>query len=406
MKVELPQSIVRPESRRPANRALWLVAALVLAVFTGWNVFHLPLGLVRRNIAPPDLYGKAWGLRELWIDEAGNWTIKREGFADRRELYKLTDGDQLWREDEAPLIYEPMDHSGIAHGSPKNMVEGFMLDVKASPAYWDMVRGVRRDRDQPRSQVLETDTSQTLPKPAFPGDPEPYYPLPTVTEDEQGIYGLPFINTPATMAGAAAEATVEESRSYVPLQIYHIQNEGRQERILPGCEYYPSMDSWAYVYPDLWLTTNNQQWLHHVRVAVTEGSVTLTEPVSTQLDLEGRLPTDCAVGYDPVRDSVFILRADGLRRWFDPGSLEPTGSDTLPGVWKQEYATIAAGNTDYVYDRGLALTKPAYKRLMRVLMVLFLASLLVLATVGRKAWKSTSAATTADTSSSEPSSTT
>ena len=421
MKVELPESVIRPETRRPANRVAWLVVAAIVAVFAGWQVFGLPGNLIRRNIAPPDLSGKAWGLRELWIEDNGTWSIKREGYADRRGLYKLTPEDQLWREDEAPLLYEPYDWSGIAHGSPKIMQGGYLLDVKASPRYWELVRGMRRAEDEPKLPRPEAATAEPdgeeAPAESVNGDApvETAEEEPTTATTPSG-YNLPLPSFGDDLAAAVAamdpaeppagDAPAHEDKSYVPLEIYHMQHEGHSEHILPGSEYYPSMDSWAYVYPNLWLTTNNQQWLHRVPVTVEEDEVVIGEAVSVELDTTGRLPMDCVVGWDRGRDALFILRADGFRRWYDPVTLARTGSDELPGVWQQEYATLNAGPVQFVYDSGYPLTRDGYRRLMRVLMVIFLGSLLAIAILGSVIWRSTSAATTAATGSSDSSATT
>jgi hypothetical protein len=370
------------------------VLAVLVALLTGWHALLLPGGLIQRNTAPPDMTGKIYGLRDVWVEADGTWTILREGYLDRMRTYRIPPSGVLWRDQEKIEYFSAVDVSGIAHGSNKLMARGSLLDVKASKRYWELLRRLRPGGSPPPDRT-EVDTSEASDASA---------------ELASEAYTLPsYADNASTDAKVAEDAqaqmgAIDEKAAVV------VKTRGglleQSTRVLEGHNYYPSMDSYAFIDPDLWLTTDGQRYLHRVHASDTSGQVEISALLSVELEPDKRIAKDCVIGLDPSQGALFLLRANGERSWFEAETLAPLRDNRLPGVWEQEYATFGPGTFEYTHDQGVPLSRSDFMLMMRVLMVVFLASLLVLAYEGRRAWKYTSAVTTGATGSSSKSSST
>ena len=392
MDTGLPASLYKPESGRRAARVVRVVAATVIALLAGWQVLNLPGALIKRNEAPPDLTGKAYGIHDIFVEADGKWTIQREGYLDRMRTYVISPKGTLRRQQEKLDKFEGDDVSGVSHGSNKVMLGGSLLDVKASKRFYDDLRELRPEDAQPRTTGGGEAADETE-RPAGGEGGAPQFTPPGYHDDQ-----------PAT------DDTVAETEEVVAVRVETYYQQKRQNHriteILPGHFYYPSLDSYAYDDPYLWLTSSGQSYLNVLHVTDREGPPVFTALAQIELSTRQRLQRDCTVGFDPRREQLFIVLANGNRLWFDPLELAQQGEDQLPGVWRSEYATLSLASRQYVHEQGLPLSEAAYRRLMGMLMVVFLASLLILANEGRKSWKFTAVATTADSSSSTESSST
>jgi len=385
MKVDLPQQMYgkRTESRNSAP--LLFVLALLVAVTMGWQVFNLPGAWLKRNTAPPDFSGMNFGIRQVWIEAGGTWTIAREGYLDRMRTYTISSSGVLAREVEKIHAIEGNDVSGVAHGSAKLMAGGTSLDVEASPKYWEMLKRLRPPEATGVRPVAkdageeQPESSREFPSYHEPGDVEADAKQEQEPADPRVM--LRIIST----RNADGTATSEVTRERYP--------------VLVGHDYYPSRDSFAYLDPDLWVTTGAQHFLHRLRVTDAGGELVIEEVCTVPLEIAALSNRDCIVGRDPLSDRLFIVLASGDRFWYDAQSLQLLDQDVLPGEWRMEYAALAFNSMEHSPDLGWPLSKAAYDRLAALQMVLLLVSLLVLATAGRKAWKFTSAATIADSSS-------
>jgi len=384
-------------------RTLVLGVALLLAVLSGWHVFYLPGNAIKRNVAPPDFSGMNFGLRQIWIEANGRWTLWREGYLDRQQMYFIDPDGRLTTQRDKLISFEGVDVSGVAHGSPKIMASGHGIKLKGSPSYFEMIRRLRPEDVPGEISEISWEMQQLqhaargepaqLKAPAEPGEEKPaaapagealpdYY---TPLRDDWGV-------------GPSGQPREEDG--------IIVQVSDRLLQVLPGHVYYPSRDSYAYLDPHLWIVSDSQHWLNRVEAAVVDGQVVLTPAISRPLDISVRTNRDCLVGRNPQTGELFIALADGALRYFDALTLEPLREERLPGEWRQEYAALSLAALPHSPDLGWPLSQAAYQRLMALLMVVFIASLLVLVTAGRNAWKFTSAATIADTSSSSSSSNT
>lgn len=389
-----PPGLGDPAQRAANARRALVAVALLLAVLTGWHVFNLPGSAIKRNSSPPDFSGMNYGLRQIWIVADGTWTLWREGYLDRMQMYYLDPQGRLTAERDKQIAFEGNDVSGVAHGSPKLMAGGYGLKLRGSPSFFEMIRKLRppevpgsiSDVTTEIQQRAEDAASGKLPftpqagaddgKAAPPEDaPREYY-------------------DPARDWGAPAGAQLREEDGII------VQVSDRLLQVLPGHVYYPSRDSYAFLDTHLWIVSDQQHWLHRVEASEQDGKVVLTPVAAQKLDIAGRTKRDCIVGRDPISGELFIALADGELLHFDAMTLKPLDTTQLPGEWRQEYAALSLAALPYSPELGWPLSKVAYRRLMALLMVVFIASLLVLVTEWRKAWKFTSAATTADTSSS------
>ncbi|GEM_PF-1859442 len=392
MDTGLPASVYKPESSRRTARLARIVTATVFVLLAGWQVLNLPGSLVKRNEAPPDLTGKAYGIHDIFVEADGKWTIQREGYLDRMRTYVISPKGKLRREQEKLSKFEGVDYSGVSHGSYKVMEGGSLLDVKASKRFYDDLKALRPADAEPRT-AEGSQVAHEIGRPARGEGDAPRFTPPGYIDDEPGL-------------DAVAARSEEQLAVKVETYYQHKQDNHLITEILPGHFYYPSLDSYAYADPYLWLTSSGQSYLHVLHVTDRDGPPEFTALAQVELSTRARLQRDCTVGFDPAREQLFIVLNNGNRLWYDPLELTQLGEDQLPGVWQPEYATLSLASRQYVHEQGWPLSEAAWRRLMGVLMVVFLASLLILANEGRRSWKFTAAATTADSSSSaEPSST-
>jgi len=379
----------RAQSAGTARRVM-LGVALLLAVLCGWHVFDLPGSAIKRNIAPPDFTGMNFGLRQIWIVADGTWTMWREGYLDRMQMYYLDPQGRLTTERDKIIAFEGNDVSGVAHGSPKLMDAGFGLKIRGSPSYFEMIRrlrppGVPGSISEITYEMQQQAGAQT--------PPDQKAPAPANAGAESPEAATPDYYDPAEVWAPETEPELREEDGII------VQVSNKLMQVLPGHVYYPSRDSYAYLDPHLWVVSDCQRWLHRIETSIQDGQVVLTPAVSRQLDIAGRTKRDCIVGRDPISGELFIALSDGELLHFDAQTLEPLEATQLPGEWRQEYAALSLAALPYSPELGWPLGETAYRRLMASLMVVFIASLLVLVTIWRKSWKSTSAATTADTNS-------
>jgi hypothetical protein len=386
------------------RRAVLLGSVTLLAVLSGWHVFYLPGNALKRNVSPPDFAGMNYGLRQIWIEADGRWTLWREGYLDRMQMYFIDPAGRLTTQRDKILSYEGVDVSGVAHGSPKIMASGHGIKIRGSPSYFEWIRRLR-PADAPGS-ISEISWEMQRNQHETGGGPDQ---LKAGAESDAAASAgkvLPGVPSPEYYEprkddwAAPAEGGLREEDGII------VQVSDHLLQVLPGHVYYPSRDSYAYLDPQLWIVSDQQHWLHRIETSVVDGAVVLTPRESRELAISGRTNRDCVLGRNPITGELFIALADGSLLYYDAQTLEPLHEEQLPGEWRQEYAALSLAALPHSPDLGWPLSRAAYQRLMALLMVVFIGSLLVLVTAGRKAWKYTSAATTADTSSSSSSSST
>jgi hypothetical protein len=384
------------------RRAVLLGVALLLAVLSGWHVFDLPGNALKRNVSPPDFAGMNYGLRQIWIEASGRWTLWREGYLDRMQMYFIDPAGRLTTQRDKILSFDGVDVSGVAHGSPKIMASGHGIKIRGSPSYFEWIRRLRpADAPGSISEISWEMQRNRHEARAEPSQLKPEAGAETAADKAQSRVPPPDYYEPREDDWAApAEGGLNEEDGII------VQVSDRLLQVLPGHVYYPSRDSYAYLDPQLWIVSDQQHWLHRIETSVVDGEVVLTPRVSRELGISGRTNRDCIVGRNPISGELFIALADGSLLYYDAQTLQALHAEQLPGEWRQEYAALSLAALPHSPDLGWPLSRAAYRRLMALLMVVFIGSLLVLVTAGRKAWKYTSAATTADTSSSSSSSST
>lgn len=380
-------------ARSAANARLALIgAALLLAALSGWHIFYLPGSALKRNTAPPDFSGMNYGLRQIWIEGDGRWTLWREGYLDRMQMYFIDPDGRLSTQRDKLIAFEGKDVSGVAHGSPKIMASGHGLKLRGSPSFFKMIRDLRPpDVPGEISQISYEMHSPPIPPPAEHGELRD-------AEADGASEGLPH-RLPDYYSPGPDSWRLDDDGQLREEDGIIVQVSDKMLQLLPGHVYYPSRDSYAYLEPHLWIVSDCQRWLHRIDASYEQGEVVLTPAVAQPLDIITRTNRDCIVGRDPRSKELFIALADGGLLWFDALTLTPLREKRLPGEWRQEYASLSLAALPHSPDLGWPLSETAYRRLMELLMVVFIGSLLVLVTVWRKAWKFTSAVTIADSSS-------
>jgi hypothetical protein len=373
-------------SRATVGIALGLLAVLCLTLL-------LPLELViKRNQPPLDLPWFGLGLNSVYILEDGKWIIIRSAYLDRQRRYELEPDGRL-RTDRDPGVFTgglAADVSGgFSPGARMTKLGRSAISIKPGQPYRAWMFSLRSDGDYAYLNPLPADdpltpltvTARTVPLlSADRADPKP------------GTTDPPRIKDEALRSPASGIAV-------------HLNQRTRIEQfvILPGHWFFDISDDVAYIDPYLYFTTDRQRMLHRLRFDEPPGGhAQLTIDRSVPLDIPVDTENSCRIGMDPIRNELFLLRSDGTRYWFDPASLKRTGEDQLPGVWEAEYAQLSlmpGGFNPYAYY-GTPLSRRNYERLMQGAMLVFLASLLGLSMLWRPRWNSTSAAATADSSSS------
>jgi hypothetical protein len=378
MSMELPQSFYVP-AERERQRGTWIVwVAIVAALISGWHVFALPGSLVHLYRMPEDMPSFGFGLAGVTIRPEGEWVIRRLHYADRMGRYTiLPDGELVRQKDHGAELER--DRSGSFLSSRVYMTNGHTLKISASSS---TTRIIRNQREQAlASKGVE------LPAAGF------------------------------TAKRAEIGAVLEPPSVFIT--VFSAQ-QAQRFSVLKGRHYYEMIDAACFRSPYIWITTGKLDQLHRISASDTgtddpatpdrDESIEVVELNSVELDIPAQ-SNDTSLGKDPHSGRLYIVTASGDRYWFDPETLEQTGRDRLPGHWEPEYAVLAAtrSRSDYpAYgdDVGVPLTRAGYERLMRGLMLVFLASLTVLAVRWRKPWKYISEATTAASPSSSRSTTT
>jgi len=357
MSISLPEALYSAP-RAPAWRTILTITAAVLVVLSGWQLFGLPGTLVKKYSPPYDMPWYGWGLRGVFIKPDGNWVIHRTGYADRMSKYELTADGKLQRFEDTGGIFTEKDVSGTYHGGSKIMDSRNYVQVLFHRPYIDWLRSLR--------------------------EPE--------TDDDEFYI-------------EKADEYIGANEGYITVRTFGVIAD-EKHRVLAGHHFFPVFDSWGYVDPHLWLTSDRVRYLHRLYASDRDGEVRVTAEQTVALKLKEEAQRGCTVGFDPFRDQVFLVTASGQRYWFNPQSLASAGQDQLPGCWLPEHAEIGNLRPGYNFDLGVPLTHAGYERLMRVLMIVFLLSLVWRAIQWRMAWKYTLAATTAGSSSDAKSSNT
>ena len=363
MSIQLPERYYRPERGRAARRPHYVWLAILLTVASGWLLFSLPGTPVRRYIPPADMPWYGFGYVGVFIERNGTWVIQRSGYADRMGRYNITPAGELSRQRETGT-YSGEDASGSgARGS--KMPGGSVLNVKPSPQFYEWLRNYR-------FRGVQLDTS----------GPVLSYPVPSYTDDNYRVNKQPF--------------TI--------VRVYR-DDVAHEFAVLVGYHHYAVYDAACFVSPYVFMTSNQLQYIHRLYVDDTKGIV-VREELTRLLPEIIHTGHDAVIARDPKSGMMALLVTSGDRYWINPRSLEVVKHDKLPGQWNQEYAAIFNGHEPYNFDLGYPLTERGYKLLMRSTVIVFLASLLWLASLWSKAWRFTAAATIADSSSSKPSSNT
>lgn len=333
-------------------------------------------GLLKLNAPPTDRPWADLGLSGLFVAPDGTWNITRQQYADRQQRYELSPEGSLTTYTGG--MYRGDDVSGGTRLRPYITPAGNTATINPAPPYYAWLRSLRPGGNG------DKDFRNELPKELPSSEPVPARRLAPRVE------GLPH--------RIGTDSEYLEKESYVQIKFSNFQS-SREARVLPGHWFYDVFDDMAAIDSTIWLTTDKQRMLHRLRLIEDDPDHPLVA-----VERSAMLPFDptshnCRIGLDPLRQELFILLSNGMRYWFDPVTLEPHDSEQLPGVWEREYASWDIRPGKYSQYIGAPLTEAQYDRIMRAAMLVFLASLLGLALLWRPQWKSTSAATTADSSS-------
>jgi len=396
MKVDLPVRMYNKAApRQPLNLGPLLLLLAALAVSCIWQLAGLPGARIQKYVPAADMPWSERGLDFIYIDAEGNWILNRVGYADRMSDYEITPNGVLTRHADKNYEGNTTDISGIPHGGTPVLSWGAKVKVRPSYTYFKWTDRLKRE------------ANVTYGEPAAPPVPEGAAPA----KREEPVQPSLSLARHLPWYVQIADRMMEAPGSAVPIEVYLNRAETLEGRshivpVLEGHHYFPVFDSWALVEPDLWLTTDRLRYLHRLRVTQAGEDAKVALELSVPLKLEMQAERSCVLGKDPKRQLLFILLATGDRFWFDPQTLAPAGRDKLPGDWRLEYGEVGYSGPNYKLEQGWPLSEDGYQRVQGALMVVLLASLLGLTLLGRRAWKSTSATTTADTSSNGSSSAT
>lgn len=369
MKLRLPEAMYEPRAMAGPSRVGQGLLAAALLLLSAWQLFDLPGAPVRRVEQPLDLPWFGFGLQGGFIEPDGTWIINREGYADRQKRYVIHPDGELEKQ-RGSGIFEGEDVSGSYRGVGVLMAERSALRLRAGAGYY-------RWQEQLRRQALEQQ------EPGRRGG----------DAGRATGQGVPAFFTPEGLPPA------EFGPMNVIVKITQAQKE-LDFPILNDRSYFGVYDSACFIDPDLWLTSGHLRQIHRVLASDAGGRIRVRELASVELNIENVPDYDSLLLHDPRRGQLALLLSDGRRFWFDPATLELAGQDRLPGYWKREYASYGSRLGRYGLRTGFGLSEAGYQRLLRALMLVFLASLLWLAWLWRGPWKYTLAATTGDSGSS------
>jgi hypothetical protein len=365
---------------------------LVLLAIASLALLIPASGIVKRNRPPADMPWFGSGLNSVFVLADGTWIISRSTYVDRKQRYEISaDGElQTFSDRGVFRIGLAEDVSGgFSPGARTTKAGQSLIAIKPSAEYYSWLSGLRHDGDHDFLNPLPTTDR-----------PPPY----TVSAQEVQLTLHPG-DKPSTTSAGDATAYYHDQVLTPPKTGVAVRLNQRvrlmEFLILPGHWYFDIADDAAFIDPYLYITTDRQRMLHKLRIEDPPGQ--LPEMLVERSALTGVPQSSsphCQIGLDPRQGRLFLLRPEGDRFWFDPDTLEPAGQDKLPGNWEPEYAQLSQFPGPFSPYFGTPLSERGYNRLMQAAMLVFLASLLGLSLLWRPRWKSTSAATTADSSSS------
>jgi hypothetical protein len=378
-------------SQRSGSR--WPPACLLSLLALGAVSLLVPHdGLIKRNAAPADMPWFGSGLNSVFVLADGTWVITRSAYLDRRQRYEISPDGALrtFSDRSAFKIGVAEDASGGFSAGARTTQAGSSIGVKPSAEYYAW------------QSNLESHGGFAFLNPLPANEPAPPYSV-TAAEVQLKLHAGEEPRTTGDEEVYYHDQTLPPAETGVSIRLNQ-RDRLVQFDLLPRHWFYEVADDIAFIDPHLYITTDRQRMLHKLRIdddraglpmLHVECSVATGAPVS--------FSPRCQVGLDPRQHKLFLLRPDGSRFWFDPDTLAPLGGDQLPGVWEPEYAQFSLRPGPFSPYFGEPLSQRGYERLMQAAMLVFLASLLGLSLLWRPQWKSTSAVTTADSSSSEDS---
>lgn len=399
---------MQPQKERPSgtgSNMQLLGIVLLITIFSAWQLFNLPGALLKKVRVPEDMLEFGFGLASVQIGPAGEWIIRRQAYADRMGRYDISADGILTRSKERGLASEP-NRTGTMTQPYMRMEGHSYLDVAPGPAYFTQRRELRAKAGKLSHKGKPLLNNETDPRAQLPGE----HIEPKIIGKEAETGHFVALNILRVSRWLAVNELPEQVRGEAQLQY----------QLLEGHDYYAVIDSAAYKAPDLWLTTDKGQFLHHLRAS--EATLGLPEgapaedgieiKVLQSIPLKDLLPVQrngIVLGRDHGSERLFLVLPDGQRLWFNPNDLSLLGRDKLPGFWQREYGALTFDVVqrleypNYNMESGWPLTESAFKRIQRILALVMLGGLLGLAWLWRTPWRFISAATTAASNSkSEP----
>jgi hypothetical protein len=365
---DLPQSFYMEKAKGQGGLRANIWIAVLLTIASGWTLFGLPGSPVHLLRLPEDMPSFGMGIADMYVDTDGTWIIKREHYADRMHRYELHPDGRFekfrgaLRGDRNPEM-----EGGSIKKDNLMMAEGHIPKVKPSRQYHQKLLEIRRAKV--KDAPVNKDTAP-------------------VTREQLAI------------DAEARRTNLKEP--YVIVMVYSMDDVSARF-ILPDHTFYEVLDSVHFRHPDLWLTTDSLKYLHRVKATDAGGKVVIEPLKSVKLGPALKTEFDSKMGLDPTRKLLYILLPNGEVYWYEPQSLKFVEKQQLPGQWEREYAQLGFTPTSkdwpyYPEGSGMALTEHGYRRLMRLLAVVFIAGLIWLGLELTRAWRSTSGQTTAATS--------
>ena len=400
MLADLPDYLLNEDTARESASSLFRLIATVVALLSGWIVLQLPGSPIQPHRPPYDRPWMEQGLRGVFINSSGEWTIHRAGYVDHNEKYIVDAAGRLEQFEDTGGLYHGEDVSGVLGGGRSNRImrSGAILNVEPAPLYfrWQQLLKARRITiDTPMERVVEILRSEPPPAQSREAQLREYVTTREALErhgDATMQRGRKVLIDPPEDK-LAPHVRLEYSYKTTRDDVGEAVTEVRT--LLPGHHYFAVFDAAVFKEPDLWLTTNRGTALHHFHVDDQLGKLSLTKLSSTIVPLN-QVDRGVFLVHDPQREMLAVVLPDGRRLWFDPEPLKFREEDKLPGSWSITEAAITTPGQPFYFQLGYALSGPQYRLLMQFAVVVFLGSLLWLAISWRHAWNSTAGPTTAD----------
>ncbi|MCC7478212.1 hypothetical protein IT575_07100 [bacterium] len=394
-------SFAPPAGPRNAGAA-WFIAALLVFLLCAWQLFGLPGAVLKKVRVPEDMLEFGFGLASVQVGPEGEWIIRRQAYADRMGRYDISPDGLLTRSKERGLVSEPNRTGTMVQ--PYVRMEGHSyIDVAPGPAYYSQRRELRRLAGKLTSKGKPLLNDSTDPRGPLPG--ERIEPKVIGAAAQSGHFIA--LNILRVSRWLAMDELPQSVRGEAQLQY----------QLLEGHDFYAVIDSAAYKAPDLWLTSDRGQFLHHIRASEKLSPVPEGAPAEAGIEIEvlqsiplkELIPVQkngVILGHDPHSQRLFLVLPSGERLWFQPDDLSLLGRDKLPGFWEREYGALTYDVVqrleypNYNMESGWPLTETAFKRIQRVMVLLMLGGLVAMACLWRTPWRFISAATTAASNSS------